>query len=309
MNVFHVIFDTSVLRKTPFGHPNFKRLLQRVQQGVAKVYIPYIALEERRTQLVDEHAQLAEKMRTTLREMQRGQIAMLIDGLPEPDLLLPTKEDVDRNSCRVFGKYLADNKVEILPITSDHASNAWGRYFGVKPPFNHREIRENRRKDIPDSWILEAALDVKAKTGRHCVLIVDGKLEAALADAGFELWDDVEKLDAEIERATAVSPIRMPVPTAAMVPLDQLRSLSFDKVDIIVLGMNEVLGSPSKEKLFATLERVGVNRLFAEHEAKTLVLSEVMVDTGSHLIPTNRALAKQAAQEPLVLELLMKAIS
>lgn len=309
MDVFHVIFDTSLLRRTPFGHPNFDRLLRRVQQGVAKVYIPYIALEERRTQLVDEHAQLAEKMRSAFRDLHRGQMAMLIDGLPAPDLLLPNKEEVDRNSCIVIGRYLTENKVEVLPITFDHATNAWERYFGVKPPFNYREIRENRRKDIPDSWILEAALEVKAKPGRHCVLIADGKLEAALVEAGFELWDDVEKLDAEIEKSTAVAPIHRPVPAPAIVPLDQLRGLVFKNVDIIVLGMNEALGSPSKKKLFAELERLGINRIVAEHEAQTLILSEVLVDTGSHLIPTNRALANQAAQEQVVQDLLLKVIS
>lgn len=309
MNVFHVVFDTSLLRRTPFRHANFERLLRRVQQGVLKLYIPYIALEERRTQLLDEHVQHAERLRATFKELQRGQMAMLMEGLPEPDLMLPTKEDVDRNSRVVLGKYLIDNKVEVLPITIDHANNAWERYFGVKVPFNPREIRENRRKDIPDSWILEAALEVRAKPGRHCVLIKDGKLEAALTEAGFEVWDDVEKLDAEIERTTAVVPIHAPAPHAAPVPLDQLRGPAFENVDLIVLGMNEALDSPDKEKLFAELERVGVNRAIAEHEAKTLVLSGVLVDAGNHLIPTNRALAHQAAQEQVVQDLLLKAIS
>lgn len=309
MDVFHVVFDTSLLRRTPFGHANFERLLRRVQQGVVKIYIPYIALEERRTQLLDEHSQLAEKLRSTFRDLQRGQMGMLIEGLLPPDLLFPTKEDVDRNSCVVLGKYLTDNKVEVLPITMDHATNAWERYFGIKPPFNNREIRENRRKDIPDSWILEAALEVKTKPGRHCVLIADGKLEAALAEAGFEIWDDVEKLDAEIEKATAVVPIHIPEPAPAAVPLNQLRGPAFNNIDVIVLGMNEALSSPNKEQLFAELERVGVNRMIAEHEAKTLVLSGILVDTGSHLIPTNRALAQQASNEDVVQNLLLKAIS
>lgn len=309
MDVFHVVFDTSLLRMTPFRQANFERLLRRVQQGVLKLYIPYIALEERRTQLLDEHVQHAEQLRSTLQKLQRSQMAMLIEGLPEPDLLLPNKDEVDRNSCLVLGKYLSDNKVEVLPITIDHANNAWERYFGVKLPFNGNQPRENRRKDIPDSWILEAALEVKAKPGRHCVLIKDGKLEAALAEAGFELWDDVEKLDAEIERVTAVVPLQMPSSHVVPIPLDQLRGPTFKNVDLIVLGMNEALGSPDKEKLFAELERVGVNRAIAEHEAKTLVLSGVLVEAGNHLIPANLALARQAVQEQVVQDLLLRALS
>lgn len=308
MEIFHVVFDTSLLRQTPFGQANFERLLRRVQQGVLKLYIPYIALEERRTQLLDDHLQLTEQLRSKFNELHRSHLAMLIEGLPKPELLLPSKEDVDKNSCVVLGKYLTDNKVEVLPITIDHANNAWERYFGIKLPFNPQQVRENRRKDIPDSWILEAALEVRVKPGRHCVLIRDGKLEAALTEAGFELWRDVEALDAEIEKATAVVQIQAPAPQAAPVPLDQLRSPDFKDVDIMVLGMNEVLGSPRKERLFTELERLGVNRAIAEHEANTLVLSGVLTDTGSHLIPTSRALAGQAANEQVVQDLLLKAL-
>jgi hypothetical protein len=70
--------------------------------------------------------------------------------------------------------------------------------------------------------------------------------------------------------------------------------------------MIEGLGSPGKEKLFSELERIGVNRAIAEHEAKTLVLAGVLMETTSHLIPTNRALARQAAQEEVVQNLLLK---
>lgn len=309
MDVFHVVFDTSLLRRTPFGQAHFERLLRRAQQGFLKLYIPYIALEERRTQLVDEHWNYTEQVRSALNSLQRSQMAMLREGLPELDVSLPTREEVDRNSCIVLGKYLSDNKVEVLPITIDHANSAWERYFGVKLPFNAKELRENRRKDIPDSWILEAALEVKAKQGRHCVLIKDGKLEAALEEAGFELWDDVEMLDAEIERATSVILGRNAAAPAAPIPLGQLRGLAFENIDVIVLGMNEALGTPDKERLFAELERIGVDRAIAEHEAKTLVLAGVLVDAGNHLIPTNRDLARQAESEQVVQDLLLRAIS
>lgn len=79
-------------------------------------------------------------------------------------------------------------------------------------------------------------------------------------------------------------------------------------MDVIVLGMNEALGNPSKEKLFATLEGLGVARAIAEHEARTLVLSGILSDTGSHLIPTNATLAGRAATEQVVRDLLLKMI-
>ncbi len=308
MDIFHIVFDTSLLRQTPFGHPNFVRLLRRVQQGVAKLYIPAIALEERRTQLLDDYDQVVEAATSKLGELKRGPLGMIVDGLFELDLRLPTRADVDRHSTVVLTKYLAENKIEVLPYTFEHADKVWGRYFGIQLPFNSKEKRENRRKDIPDAWILEAALDIKKKPGRHCVLIRDGKLEAALKDGGIEVWDGIEKLDAEIEAATAVVVIRPAAPAAPAVPLDQLRSKEFENLDRILLGMIEAWGTPDKETLLTKLAELGIRRDIAEHEARTLELSGALIDTGSHLIPTNRETARLAEKDPLVQNLLLKAL-
>ena len=196
----------------------------------------------------------------------------------------------------------------VLPYTLEHANGVWGRYFSNKPPFDSAEKRENRRKDIPDAWILEAALDIKKKPGRHCVLARDGKLQAALQDAGIEVWDDVETLDAEIETATAVVPIRPATPTAIAVPLNQLRSKEFENMDRILLGMNEAWGAPAKETLFNKLAELGIRREIAEHEARTLELSGALIDTGSHLIPTNLETARLAVKDSVVQDLLLKAL-
>jgi hypothetical protein len=137
--------------------------------------------------------------------------------------------------------------------------------------------------------------------------VADGKLRAALKDQGFETFDNVESLIAVVEAANSVVPINPPV-TAEPLPLNQLRSDAFKDVDLIVLGVNEVLRSPGKETLFATLERFGVDRTIAEHEARTLVLSGVLKDTGHHLIPTNPAQAAQATDTEVVQQLLLKGL-
>ena len=102
-------------------------------------------------------------------------------------------------------------------------------------------------------------------------------------------------------------PINPPT-LAEPVPLNRLRSDAFKDVDLIVLGMNEILRSPDQETLFATLERLGVDRAIAEHEARTLVLSGVLKDTGNHLIPANPAQAAQAADTEIVQQLLLKGL-
>lgn len=308
MDPFHIYFDTSLLHNTPFGHPHFVRLLHRVLQGVARLYVPLIALEERRTQLLDDFDQHVAIAASKLNELKRGQLGMILGTLPKIELTAPTREEADRESIIVIRRYLADHKIEVLPYTAEHAEKVWERYFGTQPPFNPKEKRENRRKDIPDAWILEAVLGNLDKPGRHCVLTKDNRLQKTIEEAGAEVWNDLDALDAEIEAATAVVPLRPAVPAAAAVPLDQLRGKEFEHLDRILLGMIETWDTPSKEKLFSQLETLGIRRPVAEAEARILELSGMLTDTGSHLIPTNRETALLASKEPLVQALLLKAL-
>lgn len=315
MDTFHVIIDTSILRRAHFKTGNFQRLLRRVQQGVVKLYIPQIVLEERRTQLLFEYSQLAEQAKTALRTMQRDHLAMLLEGLPAPECVFPSREEADRNSRAVFEQYLKDNRVEVLAFSFDHASRALERYMHGAPPFKPTKDRDVERKHIPDSWILEAALEIKAKPGRHCVLVHDERFEWALKSLEFEVFNDIEVLDTEVEANSAVVPIRVSAPGepsgvagAELAPLDNLRSEAFKDMKIIVLGMNEALDNPGKEKLFASLAKLGVDRTIAEHEAKTLALSGILTDTGSHLVPTNVELARHAAAAEVVRDLLLRMI-
>lgn len=309
MDLFHVYFDTNYLHDTPFGHPNFVRMLRRAQQGVARLYLPQIALEERRTQLLDDFDQHIGAAVTRLNELSKGQLGMLLAGLPKVELIVPTREDADRQSVIALAKYLAEHKIEVLPHTGEHAEKAWQRYFGTKPPFNPRERRENRRKDLPDAWILEAVLANTDRPGRHCVVTKDKRLAATLTDSGVEVWDDLEKLDVEIDVKTAVVPIRAAAPAVQpAVPLDQLRSKEFVNLDRILLGVIETWMTPGKEALLSRLETLGIRRAVAEVEAKALEVSGALTDTGSHWVPTNRETAKLASLDPIVQELLLKAL-
>lgn len=306
MEVFHLIIDTSMLRRLHFQHADFQRLLMRAQMGSLKIYIPHIALEEERTAQVAKHIDAVEKMKATLDSLQRGMQAMLVEGLPEPHLDLWDADEVDRNSKVTFKQFVTLNKIEVIDISKEHAINAWARYFNVALPFNANEPREQRRKDIPDSWILEAGIEIKPRKGQHCALVGDNKLAMAFADEGFKVYRDVETILADIEQATAVVAMKPPVVEEVTVPLDQLRSPAFKDMDVLVLGLIEALDTPSKEDLFSTLEIAGFDRAIAEHEARTLILSGKLNDSGTHLIPTNRVLAKMAARAEVVIDVLLK---
>ncbi|MDZ5455790.1 PIN domain-containing protein [Azohydromonas lata] len=308
MDIFHIVIDTNLMHERPFGHPDFKRLLRLSQLGLAKVYIPLIALEERRTQLVDKYEEIVAQLRSKAGELSKRELPMILEGLPQPVLDLPSREEVYRNSAEALAKFMTDHKIEVLNFTFEHATNAWDRYFKVLPPFNPNELREKRRKDIPDAWILEAAREVKKKPGRHCFLTKDKRAGETLRADGFEVWDDMERLDAAIEAAMSVVLLERPAPSKAPVPLDQLRSKAFDNVDRILLGVIDTWDAPDKETLFTRLEALGIRREIAEHEAKTLELSGHLADTGSHLIATDRDTAREAANDPIVQALLLKAL-
>lgn len=306
MDVFHLVIDTSMLRRLPFQHADFKRLLMRSQMGSLKIYIPHIALEEERTAQLAKHVKAVEEMKSTFAKLQRGMLGMLVEGLPEPHLELWDVDEVECNSQVTFDQFVATNKIEVIKISIEHAAKAWARYFNVDPPFNPNEEREERRKDIPDSWILEAGIEIKPRKGQHCALVGDNKLAEAFEKEGFKVYRDVATMLNDIEQATAVAPVRPHVVEEAPVPLDQLRSPAFKDMDVIVLGLIEALNTPSKEELFSALENAGFDRAIAEHEARTLVLSGRLNDTGTHLIPTSRALAQQAAGSEAVIEVLLK---
>lgn len=306
MNVFHLVIDTSMLRRLPFQNADFQRLLMLSQMGSLKIYIPHIALEEERTAQLAKHVKAVEEMKSVFAKLQRGMLAMLVEGLPEPHLELWDAEEVRRNSRATFDQFVVDNKIEVIAISIEHAANAWARYFNVDPPFNPNEDREQRRKDIPDSWILEAGIEIKRRKGQHCTLVGDNKLVEAFQKEGFKVYSDVAMLLSDIEQATAVVSIRPAVVEEAPIPLAELRSPAFKDIDILVLGLIEALNTPSKAELFLSLENAGFDRAIVEHEARTLILSGRLNDTGTHLIPTSRALAKQAANSDVVIEVLLK---
>lgn len=283
------------------------RLLLPSQMGKLKIYIPYIALEEERTALLKKHMQTVEDMKAQLDKLGRGIQGMLVEGLPDPHLELWSEEDVERNSKDIFGKFIAANKIEVIDISLEHAAKAWNRYFQVKPPFNPREQREARRKDIPDSWILEAGIEIKPRKGRHCALVGDTKLAAAFEAEGFKVYRGAQELLDDIEQETAIAPMKAPeAEEEAHVPLGQLRSPAFKDVDVVILGLIDVLGTPTKAEFFDALEKAGIDREIAEHEARTMVLSGRLIDTGTHLIPTSRKLAQLAAASEAVVDVLLR---
>jgi hypothetical protein len=306
MDVFHVVIDTSMMRTTPFQHADFVRLLKLAELGKVKIYFPRIALEEERTAQLKKHVDTVLSITHEIAKLQRGTLGMLVEGLPAPRVELWDSDEVARNSSEVFQAFVTTNKIEVIEISMEHAAGAWARYFDVRAPFDATQVREERRKDIPDSWILECGRELKRRTGVHCALVRDKKLAGAFQAEGFQIYDGIQPLLDDVEAATAVAPIMKPAHEEPPVPLDQLRGPDFNEMDVLVLGLIDALDTPSKADLLAAFTRAGYRADVAEHEARTLVLAGRLTETATHFIPTSRALAKAAAGKEIVTNALLK---
>lgn len=306
MDVFHVVIDTSMMRTVPFQHADFVRLLKLAELGKVKIYFPRIALEEERTAQLKKHEDAVLSITQEIARLQRGTLGMLVEGLPLARVELWDIKAVARNSAEVFEAFVTKHKIEVIEISMEHAAGAWARYFDVKLPFDATQVREERRKDIPDSWILEGGRELKRRTGIHCALVRDRKLAGAFRAEGFKVYDGIQPLLDDVEAATAVAPIKKPADEEPPVPLDQLRGPDFNEMDVLVLGLIDALDTPSKNDLLAAVARAGYRADIAEHEARTLVLAGRLTETATHFIPTSRALAKAAAGKDVVTNALLK---
>jgi hypothetical protein len=187
--------DTSYLRRVGFGNPDFRKLLRYCQEkeGQVRVFIPHIAWEERRTQLVDEIYSKVRKLRDSV-EALKGPIlgGITIDGLSPLTVGVWTDAEIDAESKVTMKKFADDNGIKIIALGSDHADRAWARYFNAEQPFDRNEDRKNRRKDIPDAWILEATIDLVRDHGEVVALCCDAKLTKALESIGAKVFVETQ---------------------------------------------------------------------------------------------------------------------
>ena len=158
-----VFWDTSSIREAGFHDTDCQKLLKYSKSNVVKLFVSHIAWEELRTQFLQSACSEVLKLQRQFDTVRRRQPASLIlQGLRSPGMDLWGEPEIEARSHESMAEFARDNRITVVPIGANHAARAWRRYFEASLPFN-REVtdREKRRKDIPDSWILEAAIDVK----------------------------------------------------------------------------------------------------------------------------------------------------
>jgi hypothetical protein len=308
----HLMLETSYLKGVSLNDPDLRKLLEHCKGGAVRIFAPHIVWEERRTQLAQAAWDRVRKVSDSYEALRAKHATdFILGGLPAPALAIWKQEEIDAQSRKAMAAYARENKIEVVPIAADHTERAWNRYFGVGAPFNPNQDREDRRKDIPDSWIFEAALDLKATYPDLKALCADGALSSALEGAGIRVYKKTPEILAEIEARESPQPLprikwRDTAPVgedrraealgvALTASLTEVQA-QFQDVETKVLGYVTYLRSATKDQLFELLGRVGVPIENARNAAERLALGKVIRDTGNHYLPGNKEAGELAAQ-------------
>jgi hypothetical protein len=297
--------DTSSLRHAGFQNPDFQKLLLRSKARSLRIVVSQIAWDEWRTYMRDRACEKVRTIRTLFNELSPPSNRIL-GRLPTPALALWEDDDIDLASKEAMAEHANEYGIEIIPIGSDHGERMWRRYFGVnvEPPFNPAaKNRETRRKDIPDSWIYEVAVDLIADGQELLALCRDGNLSAALRGIGARVFREPQDLVAELEREespAAEEPARTELAEPAQ-PDDALtaalaRALApFKDHERRVLGYVAFFGTLSKDQLFELLAGSGIPPDIAKNTVERLVIGRLVQDTGHHYLVLDKGVAQTAA--------------
>lgn len=298
-----LLIDTSYLCKiVDFDNPDFRKLLRFSKSGELKIVISHIVWEERRTQFLETAYAKAQKLRAAFESLKAPWTGkFIIDGLAPPTLSVWTDVEMDARSKEMMAAFAAENNIEIVPLGADHAERAWQRYFNVDPPFRREVVpRDHRRKDIPDSWIFEAAIDLVKKYPGLLALCKDDNLSNNLASIGVAVFGETQEVLDEVEKALTPKPkpAAEPAVTAGVDDLGAILAKArepFGELETKILGYVGFLKSPSKDQLFKLLSECGVPTELAKNVAERLVITGLITDTGNHYIPRDKKACDLAA--------------
>jgi hypothetical protein len=324
--ITHLLIAPPYLHKfgTGFAHPDFMKLLHcSTVDGTLKIYIPHIVWEERRTQLLDEAYSRRGKLRESFDALNKEiSTNIILRGITPPTMSLWSESEIDNWSKEAMKSFATANKIEIVSLAPDHADRAWRRYFNVQPPFNRDEKRENRRKDIPDAWIIEAAIDLAKKHPDLLALTADGRLSDALKLNGIRVLNHPQMVLDEIERpriveifedvmrvedSVSVSIQEKPSVTAPENELELVLATAreqFKDLELKILGFVGYLGTPTKDQLFVLLSKSGVPVETTKNVTERLVIAGILADTGNHYLSRNKVASEMAANlvEPEIIQ-------
>ena len=314
----HVLVDTNALWK--IRHPDFQKIVQLSRKRRFKLVVPHIVWEERRTQLLDDEMETVKSLQTAYDKVHRRNPESMFGRLMLPPLPLWGMEQMIEASKAHMVELARLNNIEVIPLDPSHATRAWARYFDVELPFKRQEIRENRRRDIPDSWIFEAAIDLYHQEDNLVALCGDAKLQHCFHSISVPVFkaavDLVQFLEAEIHRQGQPAAIEAeknvpdaPMDGSILAALMESVQTTSRNAERTILGVVGYLGIVPKVDLESMMTSIGMEKSIVRNAAERLALNGLIQDTGNTYIPKSRQACDLAAAEvePLMIGLVVKA--
>ena len=309
----HVLVDTNVL--WDIRHPDFQKIVQLSRERKFKLVVPHIVWEERRTQILEQEMKEVVAIQTAYEKVQRRSPGSMLGQLKLPPLPLPlweTEQMIDASKAHMVD-LAHSNNIEVIPLDPSHAARAWERYFDVEIPFKREEARVNRRRDIPDSWIFEVAIDLYHQEDGLVALCGDAKLQRCFDSISVRVFNKVEDLllfleaEDKDQSSSEDSPAGAQPPDtpkeglalSALMEAAQTTSLNADRTILGVIGYLKIV---PKKDLDVMMTSLGIAEPIVRNAAERLALNGLIQDTGHTYIPKNRQACELAAAE---VELLM----
>lgn len=305
-----IFIDTSFLRGESHKNPQLQEIFELSKNRKVDIYISKIALEEWRTQKAEELISEIRSATITIDRVWSRNIVAENFTNPNDRFSYPAEEVIKEESKKRVDTFVKDNRINVLNCTKEHTDSVLEDYFECNPPFNPNQSRENRRKDIPDAWIYQAAVDVYQDHDDFIVLCRDGNLSRVMSSLGenVTVYENAKEILDHLE-PEVIKDKEPPEDSVADVPpataddanhlLESLQLLRNEnaELEVRILGFVKWFDPVSKEDLHKQLVEKGYQGNIIENTAQRLVNAGVIRDTGHYYLPGNVEICEEAAHQ------------
>lgn len=191
MEIIHLIIDTNILIAEPYyNRSEYKSLEILSTEGHIKLYLPYIVENEYICSLKDKYSNVFKTIENELKKIKHiipfninsfGQVFKEIKNL---------KSEIESNIVKDFtDNFCKKLNVEKLKIKPHHADEVFNKYFKYILPFKDNK---DRKKDIPDAFILECVIDIKKNNNNVIMITKDKNVQNTCEKNGIKVFNSIK---------------------------------------------------------------------------------------------------------------------
>ena len=211
-----IYVDTTCLRGLSFHDPDWQVLLEASKQRTLRIAISEVAFQERCSQWRDELKAKANIVKDAIDKLtaawNNSPITRNSSINDNPYLIAEIKifdfeKYIEDQVIDYANNFIKEYDIEIRKIQEHHTEEVLRKYFCWEEPFDSptkdrdtRDIREKRKKNIPDAWIIEEAIDLKASGRAIYVLCKDKKMIETFIKKDIQVFETAEGISAKLNR-------------------------------------------------------------------------------------------------------------